>query len=41
MENLSPRNDREEQMGITSDPYRLGCQARVRGEGDVEVEVNE
>lgn len=39
MENLTPRNDNEENMGITSDPYRLSCQARVKG--DVEVEVNE
>lgn len=39
MENLTPRNDREENMGITSDPYRLSCQSRVQG--DVEIEVNE
>lgn len=39
MENLSPRNDREENMGVVDDPNRLSCQARV--EGDVEVEVIE
>jgi len=39
MGNLSPRNDREENMGITSDPYRLSCQSRMKG--DVEIEVNE
>jgi len=37
MENLTPRNDREENMGITSDPYRLSCQARVQGDMTVEV----
>ncbi len=39
MENLSPRNDREENMGVTEDPDRLSCQCEVRG--DVEVEVIE
>ena len=39
MENLSPRNDREENMGITDDPERLSCQSQVRG--DVEVEAAE
>ena len=39
MPNLSPRNDREENMGITDDPDRLSCQTEVRG--DVEVEVIE
>ena len=39
MQNLSPRNDREENMGVTSDPYRLSCQSRVQG--DVTVEVTE
>ncbi|MBU0766301.1 (2Fe-2S)-binding protein [Patescibacteria group bacterium] len=38
-ENLSPRNDREENIGITEDPYRLGCQAQIQG--DVEVEIAE
>ncbi len=40
MPNLNERNDREENMGITSDPYRLSCQARVQ-EGDVTIEVTE
>ena len=39
MEHCSKRNDREENMGITKDPYRLGCQARVKGTGDVVVEL--
>lgn len=39
MQNLSPRNDREENMGIVNDPERLSCQAEVRG--DVEMEVIE
>lgn len=39
MENLSPRNDKEENMGITEDSERLGCQAEVNG--DVEIEVLE
>ena len=39
MENLSPRNDREENMGVTEDPERLSCQTVVSG--DVEVEVIE
>lgn len=39
MENLSARNDKEENMGVTDDPHRLGCQAQVNG--DVEVEVLE
>lgn len=37
MDHLSPRNDREENMGITEDPDRLSCQTTV--EGDVTVEV--
>ena len=37
MENLSPRNDREENMGIVDDPDRLSCQTEVHG--DVEVEI--
>lgn len=40
-EHLSERNDREENMGITDDPDRLGCQATVDGDGEVEVEVEE
>jgi 2Fe-2S ferredoxin len=39
MENLSERNDREENMGVTEDPDRLSCQSEVKG--DVEVEVIE
>ncbi|OGJ59623.1 hypothetical protein A2881_03190 [Candidatus Peribacteria bacterium RIFCSPHIGHO2_01_FULL_55_13] len=39
MEVLSPRNDREENMGVTEDPDRLSCQAQVQG--DVEIEVVE
>ena len=38
---LNERNDREENMGITNDPWRLGCQARIAGEGEVELEVTE
>ena len=38
-ENLSDRNDREENMGIVDDPDRLSCQAEVQG--DVTVEVSE
>lgn len=41
MEHCSTRNDREENMGITKDPYRLGCQTRVQGTGDVTVEVTD
>ncbi len=39
MENLSPRNEREENMGVTEGEDRLSCQATV--EGDVTVEVVE
>jgi len=39
MENTSPRNEREENMGILEDPERLGCQAQIRG--DVEIEIEE
>ena len=39
MDNLSPRNEREENMGIVDDPQRLSCQSLVQG--DVEVEVIE
>lgn len=39
MEHLSPRNDREENMGVVDDPDRLGCQSQVHG--DVTVEVQE
>lgn len=37
MERLSPRNDREENMGVIDDPDRLSCQTEVRG--DVVVEI--
>ncbi len=39
MASLSPRNEKEENMGITDGPDRLSCQAEVIG--DVEVEVLE
>ncbi len=39
MENLSPRNEREENMGVVNDPERLSCQSQVLG--DVVVEVQE
>lgn len=39
MENLSPRNDREENMGVTDDPKRLSCQSQVNG--DIEVQLLE
>lgn len=39
MENLSPRNENEENMGIVDDPDRLSCQSQVHG--DVRVEVIE
>ena len=37
MDALSPRNDREENMGVVDDPLRLGCQARVSGDVTVKV----
>lgn len=37
MENLSERNDKEENMGVTEDPERLGCQAEVHGDVSVEI----
>lgn len=37
MTNLSPRNDREENMGVTEDPDRLSCQSQVLGDVTVEV----
>jgi 2Fe-2S ferredoxin len=36
-ENLSPRNDREENMGIVEDSDRLSCQAQAQGDTEVEV----
>lgn len=40
MENLSPRNDREENMGVVDDPERLSCQSQVLGDVDVEIDLN-
>lgn len=37
MDKLSPRSEREENMGVTDDPKRLGCQSVV--EGDVTVKI--
>ncbi len=37
MANLSPRNDREENMGVTDDPKRLGCQAKVNGDVTIQL----
>ncbi len=37
IENMSPRNDREENMGVTDDPNRLGCQAIVNGDVTVKI----
>lgn len=37
IQNLSPRNDREENMGVVDDPLRLGCQAQVNGDVTVKL----
>ncbi len=37
MENLSARNDREENMGVTENPDRLSCQTQVQGDAEVDV----
>lgn len=37
MSQLSPRNDREENMGVTDDPNRLSCQAEVNGDVTVKI----
>lgn len=37
MDKLSPRNDREENMGVTDDPFRLGCQTTVEGDTTVKL----
>lgn len=37
MENLSQRNDREENMGVVDDPKRLSCQSKVRGDVSVKL----
>jgi len=39
MEHLSTRSEREENLGITEDSDRLGCQARIEGDGDITVEI--
>lgn len=36
---LSPRTDCEANMGITRDPFRLACQARIAAEGEVSVRL--
>jgi adenylate cyclase len=36
-EHLSPRNDREENMGVTEGNQRLGCQAEVQGDVTVKL----
>lgn len=35
-ENLSPLNEREENMGMAGDD-RLGCQTKVQGDAEVEI----
>lgn len=37
MAHLSPRNDREENMGVVDDPHRLGCQAEVNGDVTIQI----
>ena len=37
MVNLSPRNDREENMGVVDDPFRLSCQTEVKGDVTVKL----
>ena len=37
MPSLSSRNEKEENMGVTDDPMRLGCQAQVQGEVEVKL----
>ena len=37
MPNLSPRNEKEENMGVVNDPERLSCQSEVHGDVTVEV----
>lgn len=37
MTNLSPRNEREENMGVMDDPMRLGCQSQVQGDVTVKI----
>lgn len=40
MENLSARNDREENMGVVDDPERLSCQSQIQGDVEVEIEMS-
>jgi adenylate cyclase len=37
MPNLSPRNEREENMGVLEDPKRLSCQSQVNGDVTVQI----
>ncbi len=37
MAHTSPRNDREENMGVMDDPKRLGCQTQVMGDVTVKM----
>ncbi len=37
---VSPRGDREENMGITDEPQRLGCQTHVQGDATVKILEN-
>ena len=37
MANTSPRNEREENMGVVDDPKRLGCQTQVMGDVTVKL----
>ncbi len=37
MDNLSPRNENEENMGVTDDPHRLSCQSQVQGDVTVKL----
>jgi len=39
-EHLSPRNEREENLGVTAEDERLGCQATVKGDISVEILEN-
>ncbi len=37
MPNLSARNEREENMGVMDDPFRLSCQSEVNGDVTVKL----
>lgn len=37
MPNLSARNEREENMGVMDDPFRLSCQSEVSGDVTVQL----